>query len=109
MMTLCITIAFLVRSSSLVGWIPLALYKIFKSVDYFMAILSAGLLIALPVFVVSLGFDSLYYGHFTITQLNFVKINVVDNISKYFGIEPWDYYIDDIREHISYAGIIFKL
>jgi hypothetical protein len=29
MMTFCITIAFLVRSSNLVGWVPLALYKMF--------------------------------------------------------------------------------
>jgi hypothetical protein len=71
--------------------------------------LSAALVVALPVFALSLSVDCMYYGHFTVPQLNFVRVNVVDNISKYFGVEPWYYYIVDIREHISFAGLIFKL
>jgi hypothetical protein len=39
LMTVAITLAFLVKSSSLVGFIPLALYKISLSFDYFVAIL----------------------------------------------------------------------
>ena len=35
LMTLSITFAFIVRSSSLVGFIPMALYKIFSSFEYF--------------------------------------------------------------------------
>ena len=38
LMTLFITLAFLVRSSSLVGWIPLALLKAFTHFGYFTAI-----------------------------------------------------------------------
>lgn len=37
-----------------------------------------------------------------------MRINVVDNISKYFGVEPWWYYINDIREYLTYTGLIFK-
>jgi len=93
MMTMSITMVFLVRSSSLVGWVPLALWKIFSGFDFFLAILTAGVCIAIPVCVVSVIIDSLYYGKLTIPQVNFVFINVVDNISKYFGTEPWFYYI----------------
>ena len=39
LMTLSITLAFLIRSSSLIGWIPLALIKMLSSFDYFLAIL----------------------------------------------------------------------
>ena len=39
MMTFSITIAFIVRSSSLIGFIPLALFRLFQSWDYFLAIL----------------------------------------------------------------------
>jgi len=62
LMTFSISMAFLVRSSNLVGWIPLAMLKLFSSVDYFVAILTAGICITLPVFAVSILVDSLYYG-----------------------------------------------
>jgi len=39
MMTFSITMAFIVRSSSLIGFIPLALFRIFESWDFFLAIL----------------------------------------------------------------------
>lgn len=85
MMTLCVTLAFLVRSSSLTGWLPLALHTAFSSCDYFVAVLSAGVCIALPVFGVSVLADSWFYGRFTIPQVNFVYINVVENVAKSFG------------------------
>lgn len=101
LMTFSITLAFLVRSSSLVGWVPLALYKVFSSFDYFCSIFLAGICIAVPVFLSSVLADSMYYGTFTIPQINFVYINVVDNISKCFGIEPWYYYIIELIEFVT--------
>ena len=39
--------------------------------------------------------DSLYYGgdEWTITSLNFLKVNVVESLSKYFGEDPWFWYV----------------
>jgi len=65
-MTTSITLAFLVRSSSLVGWVPLALWKILSGFDYFIAIVTAGILIAIPVCILSVIIDSIEYGKFTI-------------------------------------------
>lgn len=65
LMTLAISIAFIVRSSSLLGWLPLALLKCFSSFDYFVAILSAGIFVALPTCGFSTLIDSLCYGRLT--------------------------------------------
>jgi hypothetical protein len=65
LMTVAITLAFLVRSSSLVGFIPLALYKISLSFDDFVAILSAGIFVAVPIMGLSVAMDSCYYGALT--------------------------------------------
>jgi hypothetical protein len=63
-------------------------------------------LIAVPTLVVSIFFDCLAYGTFTVPQLNFVHVNVVENISKYFGTSPWWFYFQELPEFIiSYDGI----
>lgn len=70
-MTFAITIAFLIRSSSLIGWIPLALASIFSSYSFnsilfnFTAIFKAGLCVAVPLIIFSIGIDSLFYGKLT--------------------------------------------
>ena len=92
-MTLLITVSFLARSSSLAAWIPLALFRILENPAYFLPILVAGITVTLPMCIFSVGLDSFYYGTFTIPQVNFVQINVVENLSKYFGTDPWFFYI----------------
>ena len=109
LMTFAITIAFLVRSSSLVGWIPLAIYKMFQSWPYFVAILQAGVFIAVPVVCFSVFLDSLYYGTLTFPQLNFVYLNVVDNLSKYFGVSPTFYYFNEIKNFILASEKFFPM
>ena len=70
LMTFSITMAFLVRSSSIIGWVPLALIYILSSNSFIcillnlFAILKAALFVALPMIILSLGIDSFYYGKF---------------------------------------------
>jgi len=42
--------------------------------------------------LISLLIDSAYYGAFVFPQFNFVYVNVVQNISAYFGSEPILFY-----------------
>jgi hypothetical protein len=65
MMTFSITAAFIVRSSSLIGFIPLALFRMFQSWDFFIAILQSGIFVALPTVGLSIICDSIYYGKLT--------------------------------------------
>lgn len=70
-MTWAITMAFIVRSSSLLGWIPLALATIFSGKNSYCILMNlwniilSGIFIALPMMAFSILFDSLIYGKFT--------------------------------------------
>ena len=111
LMTFGITMAFLVRSSSIIGWVPLALIYIFQAnsleciIYNLFAIIQAGLFIAIPMVFLSLCMDSFYYGTFAFPQFNFVYVNVVQNISAYFGSEPLLFYF---REFENSANVIDK-
>ena len=62
LMTAAITLAFIVRSSSLVSFGPLALFQIASDpVNYTLPILKAGVFIALPLFAISCCIDTLLY------------------------------------------------
>lgn len=104
-MTILITICFLTRSSSLAAWIPLAGLKILENFDYFLPIVYAGLTVTIPFCVASTMLDSYYYGTFSIPQVNFIKINVVENLSIFFGIDPWYFYFDELHNEF---GSIFS-
>jgi len=73
----------------------------------------AGVTIAIPLFVINLLSDSYWYGYFTVPQYNFVYVNVVLGISKYFGEMPWYYYIEyvvnEFCEIESYGLAVFFL
>ena len=83
-MTFFITIAFIIRSSSLAPWIPLAILKIFENPHYFMPFVNSAFVVTLPMILASIALDSWYYGVFTVPQLNFLRVNVVENLSKHF-------------------------
>lgn len=97
-MTLLISICFLARSSSLAAWIPLAIFKILEDSNFFLPIVLAGLSVTIPAIGFSIALDSYYYGVLTIPQVNFVYVNVVENASKFFGVDPWYFYIKGFQE-----------
>lgn len=93
-MTVFITLSFLIRSSSLVGYLPLALLVIYQDSRFFVPIVVAGLTCAVPMVIASVAIDTFMYGTLTFPQFNFVHWNVVKGISKYFGTDPFWYYFD---------------
>eukprot|EP00356_Strombidium_inclinatum_P012985 CAMPEP_0170499278 /NCGR_PEP_ID=MMETSP0208-20121228/30828_1 /TAXON_ID=197538 /ORGANISM="Strombidium inclinatum, Strain S3" /LENGTH=307 /DNA_ID=CAMNT_0010776769 /DNA_START=284 /DNA_END=1207 /DNA_ORIENTATION=+ len=97
-MTLVITVCFLIRSSSLAGWVPLALLKLCEHPSNFLPVLMAGLTVALPCILASVAIDSWYYGVVTVPQFNFVYFNVLENLSVYFGIDPWFAYLHGFKD-----------
>lgn len=96
LMTTGITIAFLIRSSSIVGFVPLALWAIISSNSPLfntVSIIQAGFTVAIPIVLISISIDSWYYGKLTWTQFNFLYVNVVDNVSIHYGTEAADFYV----------------
>ena len=103
-MTFFITLNFIARSS-LGCWIPLALLKMIEDPRFIVPIILAGLSITIPTCIFSIAIDSYYYGVFTCPQFNFVYVNVIENISIYFGQEPWYYYIERFHEEFNELGL----
>ena len=92
-LTVAITLSFCMRSSSLVGYIPLALLVIWNNTDFFVPILVSGLTIAVPIVLLNVLSDGYLYGYWCFPQFNFVYLNVVEGLSEYFGTSPWYYHL----------------
>lgn len=90
--TMLIVLSFMMRCTSLIGWIPLVLYKIVKE-NSFKAFLISGFTVAIPLFSVFICMDSMYYGRFTFVPYNFIHKNIIEDISSTFGTEHLLYYI----------------
>ena len=56
----------------------------------------AGLTVAIPFILINLCSDAYFYGYWTVPQYNFIYVNVVLGLSKYFGEMPWFYYINHL-------------
>ena len=93
-LTALITVAFIGRNTSIVGWIPLLAIKVLREGSLPPFILSA-ITVAIPCIAFMVYVDTLYYGSedWTITSLNFLKVNVLAGLSKFFGEDPWFMYI----------------
>ena len=79
-----IVFAFGVRNTAPISWVPLVFYRIFSE-SLFCVFLQAGILVALPAFAFVVAIDSWYYGQFTITGWNFLRINIIEKRSEEFG------------------------
>jgi hypothetical protein len=109
-MTFAITLGFIVRSSSVLGWVPLALYKIFSHRDYFFEIIKAAVCVALPLMCVSIGIDSIHYGRLVCPQYMFVYVNVVEDITRYFGVEvTYYFFMHFVHQVTAYETLHFFL
>lgn len=96
-LTMAITVTFIVRSSSIIGYLPLALMAIFDDQRYFVPIVVAGLTVTIPMVATALYIDSYFYGYWIVPQFNFVYFNVVEGLSNYFGLMPWYYYFNFVK------------
>jgi hypothetical protein len=54
--------------------------------------MKSGLFITIPMVLFSIFMDSYYYGRVVFPQFSFLYVNIVQNISAYFGKEPFLYY-----------------
>lgn len=96
--TALVSVQFMMRNTSPIGWIPLLFIKVFRD-GAFVPFLICAVTIALPIVVGATLLDSLFYSQgqpnfeWTFTGLNFLRINLVEGLSKYFGDHPWWFYL----------------
>ena len=108
-MTAFLTVSFVIRNTSPIGWVPLLLLKLRHS---FLPFLLSGVLVFFPVIGLCTLLDSAYYGELTFTSYNFVKHNLGDGLSKYYGTDPFHYYVFAIMPLIfivAYPGVMISL
>jgi phosphatidylinositol glycan class B len=84
----------MMRNTSPIGWLPILFIKMYKDKS-FKALLIAGFIIALPLLAILILIDTHYYASDTlvITSMNFLKVNLIEGLSKYFGDDPFYWYI----------------
>jgi len=61
LMTVALTISFIVRSSSLLGYFPLFIFKIFENYNFIITFLVSAILITIPMCTFVIALDSYHY------------------------------------------------
>ena len=86
----------MIRNTSPVGWVPLLAYKVLKEGSLLPFILS-GIFVAVPIMFGCVWLDTWYYGadNLVVTGYNFLEMNLLHGLSKYFGIDSWYKYLLD--------------
>ncbi|XP_075064133.1 GPI alpha-1,2-mannosyltransferase 3 isoform X2 [Mixophyes fleayi] len=90
---LFVGLAFLVRPTAVILWIPLLFYHFFKEQKKFNLIVQQCVPVGLFTLGTSLIIDRVFFGKWTIVQWNFLKFNVLKNIGSFYGSHPWHWYI----------------
>ena len=83
--TFLVTMSFMMRCTSIIGWIPLVIYKMYQNKGIKVFVIS-GIVVAIPSFLLFILGDSLYYGQFTFVPFNFIYKNIIEDISSSFGV-----------------------
>ncbi|KAM4037840.1 GPI mannosyltransferase 3 isoform 2-T2 [Anomaloglossus baeobatrachus] len=88
-----VALAFLVRPTALILWVPLLLYHFSKEQKKLDLIIYQCFPVGLLTFGGSILIDWVYFGKWTLVQWNFLKFNVLQNIGSFYGSHPWHWYI----------------
>jgi len=93
-LTALITVSFMIRNTSPVGWLPLLGYKVLFE-GSLVPFIKSGIFVALPILFFLVWVDTEFYqsDKWVFTGYNFLEMNVLLGLSKYFGEEPWYNYL----------------
>lgn len=117
MFTAILSVEFMIRNTAPIGWVPLLFIKVFRD-GTFMSFLMSAILVAAPILAATVYFDSYIYSmetgkfEWTITGYNFLRVNVVEGLSKYFGDDPWWAYVGKFfwaQYNVMYPLIIYAV
>lgn len=79
--TFIMTIAFMIRCTSPIGFVVLIAYKIYKE-KCFISFLISAVAIALPTLCLCVALDTYYYNKLTFVPYNFLEKNILESISE---------------------------
>lgn len=106
-LTSLISIAFMMRNTSPVGWLPLLAIKVLRE-GAFLPFLISGIFVALPIIFGCIYIDTKVYGSdkWVITGYNFLEMNLIHGLSKYFGESGPFFYLIGATPSI-FASLMF--
>ena len=93
-LTALISIAFMMRNTSPVGWIPLLAIKVLREGSLLPFLLS-GIFVALPILFFCVWVDTTMYNSdkWVFTGYNFLEMNIIHGLSKTFGEDDFWWYL----------------
>jgi len=94
-LTAALTVGFMMRNTSPIGWPPILAIKIWRDRSLIPFII-AGITIFIPTVCLCILIDSFYYGMKdfpVLTSYNFMRANLTEGLSKFFGTEPVHFYL----------------
>ena len=89
-----IALSFMARPTTAIFWIPLVLFDILyreSVIKVFTKMIPQAMIAVLSVILL----DSWFYGQVTIAAWTFLKMNLLQNISEQYGVQPWHWYISN--------------
>ncbi|KAJ8247869.1 hypothetical protein GJAV_G00251500 [Gymnothorax javanicus] len=88
-----VALAILVRPTALIVWLPLLGWHFYQEQSKLRLLFQH----VLPIGAITLGsstiVDCLLHGKWIMVQLNFLKFNVLHNVSEFYGSHPWHWYL----------------
>jgi hypothetical protein len=91
--TLIMIVSFMMRCTSIIGFILPCLYKIICANALKPFLISAAVVACPSLFLLAM-LDSYCYGKATFVPFNFLKENIIDKVSEQFGVSPFMEYIN---------------
>jgi len=105
-------IACFFRPTNGIVWVFMGLVMLFqyrKSLKALINIIYHVLIILTLALVISLGIDKIYFDEWVISPWNFIKFNIIENISSFYGYNSWHWYFTFALPFVGYTFLIFMI
>ncbi|KAM4676538.1 GPI mannosyltransferase 3 [Discoglossus pictus] len=88
-----VALAFVIRPTAIILWLPLLFYHFIKEQKKLDLVLCHYVPVGLFTLGTSLIVDRIFFGEWTFVQWNFLKFNVLQNMGSFYGSHPWHWYV----------------
>ncbi|XP_028926574.1 GPI mannosyltransferase 3 [Ornithorhynchus anatinus] len=88
-----VAVAFVVRPTALIPWLPLLFRHFWQEPKKPNLVLHRFVPVGLATLGLSLIIDRIFFGEWILVQFNFLKFNVLQNLSTFYGSHPWHWYL----------------
>ncbi|KAK1160721.1 GPI mannosyltransferase 3 [Acipenser oxyrinchus oxyrinchus] len=88
-----VALAVVMRPTAVIVWLPLVSYHFWQEDTKLNLVLHHAMPVGLLTLGISTLVDRVFSGKWILVQLNFLKINVLQNVAVFYGSHPWHWYL----------------